>query len=125
MLCNMAPGDGISNLENQALQQGFLWYNFTVPQQKASGSKELNMENVTNALEEMKAEVMQKTSWVHALGFVVESYKGFATKEINGRQVALTLIENCRNSKAKDKPRLQWKVNGKVVKAAEIINSLK
>ena len=83
------------------------------------------MEDIKNTLEEMIAEVNTKISWVHALGFTVESYKGFSSKFINGKKVELTLIENGRNSKAKDKPRFMWKIDNKRVKAAEVLNLLK
>ena len=79
------------------------------------------MKDIKNALEEMIQYVLQKKTHPHPNGSVIVDFIGFAERIINGKQVTLSVIENCRNSKAKDKPRLQWKVNNKVVKQADLL----
>ena len=80
--------------------------------------------DITNKINEMIEECTTEVYWTHALGFVVTAYKGFAERKINDKNVSVLLVENCRNSKAKDKPRMMWKIEGKRVKAAELMQKI-
>ena len=48
----------------------------------------------------------------------------FAVGEINGKQVEATVIHGFRNGAWRNKPRLQWKLNGKVVAASNLTKLL-
>ena len=86
------------------------------------------MSETTSTINEMIAEMTKecttKVTRQHALGFEVSEYKGYAERQINGKNVSVSLIENYRNSKANDKPRMMWKIEGKRIKAIELVQTL-
>lgn len=48
----------------------------------------------------------------------------FAIGNINGKQVEATVIKGFRNGGVRQKTKLQWKLNGKVVAAANLTKLL-
>lgn len=82
------------------------------------------MSDIAHTINQMIEECTTKITRMHALGFETSEYKGFAERQINGKTVTASLVENCRNSKAKDKPRMMWKIEGKRVKASELLQTI-